>query len=163
MAQQKDTPQLQQRSQDSGYALPAPVDKAAAASQRVSTLPEDVSGAYAFDRTGESIEIDIDRGKLTGYISRLGDVDTDSGTPLTYFFDHTALDGGQLRFETKVVHGVWYSFTGTIVRGAGETRDKEGYYVLRGKLQVHHPRDTRDKSSEETVEQRSVSYKSLGQ
>jgi hypothetical protein len=161
-AQQTTTPKLQQRVPDNGLAQSVPPDKKDFSEQQPSTLPADVSGEYAFDRSGESIEVDIDRGKLSGYISRLGDVDTDAGTPLTYFFDHTALDGDQLQFETKVVHGVWYSFRGTIVRGSGETRDKEGYYVLRGQLLVHHPRNRLDKSSEETVEQRTVSYKSLG-
>lgn len=161
--QQAETPGLKQRAPDDAPTRPAPPDKAAPPGQRPTTLPKDVSGAYAFDHTGESIEIDVDRGKLSGYITRLGDGETDSNTPLTYFFDRTALDGEQMQFETKVVHGVWYSFSGTVVRGAGQARSDAGYYVLQGTLMVHHPSNDRDKSSDETVEQREVHFKSLGQ
>lgn len=166
-AQQAGTPSWQPRASDDGptqtVSPAAGQKKTTSGEPNVSTLPQDVSGAYAFDHNGESIEIDIDRNKLSGYIARLGDAETDNNTPLTYFFDHSKVDGDQLQFETKVVHGVWYSFTGTIVRGNGETRDQAGYYLLRGKLLVHHPRDERDKTSEETVEQRTVSYKSIAQ
>ena len=125
-------------------------------------LAEDASGSYAFDHNNESIEIDIHHGKLKGYIARLGDAETDKGTPLTYFFDRAGIRGDQLSFATKVVHGVWYSFDGTIVRGEAKERDDEGYYVLTGQLMTHHPSDS-GKSSSEIVEQRVVHYKSLAQ
>ncbi len=177
-------PELHQRGQDMGgqdagrtHAASASASAAAGKQQQQltasaassssapsTTLPADVSGAYAFDHAKESIEVDLDRrGKLTGYITRLGDEETDSDTPLTYFFDQTAVHGDQLQFETKVVHSLWYSFRGTIVRGPGQMRDDEGYYILRGTLSVHHPSNERDKSSQETVEQRKVKYKSLAQ
>ena len=159
-AQTAQVPGLLQRAPNSGLAQLASPPSTQSPAQALA-LPRDVSGAYAFDRRSESIEIDIDRGRLSGYISRLGDAETDKNTPLTYFFDHTTVDGDQLQFETKVVHGIWYSFRGTIVRGPGQTREDEGYYMLRGTLLVHHPSDASDKSSEETVEQRSVNYKSL--
>ncbi len=159
-------PELRQRAQYTG-AQETGVQTASsnpAASKTPAKLPADVSGSYAFDHNNESIDLDLDRrGKLTGFISRLGDEETDSNTPLTYFFDHASVDSDQLQFETKVVHGLWYSFIGTIVRGSGQARDDEGYYILRGTLSVHHPSDEREKSSEETVEQRKVSYKSLAQ
>jgi hypothetical protein len=125
-------------------------------------LLADASGPYAFDHNNESIEIDIHHGRLKGYIARLGDAETDKGTPLTYFFDRTSIRGDRLSFATRVVHGVWYSFDGTILRGDAKEREDEGYYVLTGKLQVHHPRDS-GKSSSEIVEQRTVHYKSLAQ
>ena len=164
-------PELRQRTQTALASAPAAADQkpqqapaSAASSAPSTTLPADVSGAYAFDHNNESIDIDLDRrGKLTGFITRLGDEETDSNTPLTYFFDQTAVQGDQLQFETKVVHGLWYSFMGTIVRGSGQVRDDEGYYILRGTLSVHHPSNERDKSSQETVEQRKVKYKSLAQ
>ena len=126
-------------------------------------LSPNVSGSYAFDHNNESIEIDIHHGKLKGYIARLGDAETDKGTPLTYFFDHTSIHDNQLQFATKVVHGLWYSFAGTILRGDVQERDEEGYYVLTGQLQVHHPSSGDGKSSNEIVEQRTVHYKSLAQ
>lgn len=161
---QNNAPTLQQRpSLDDTPAAPTRQDAPSGQGHHPSTLPKDVSGAYAFDHEGESIEIDIDRGKLGGYITRLGDEETDRNTPLTYFFDHTELDGDQLRFETKMLHGVWYSFQGTVVRGPGQQRTDEGYYVLQGDLQTHHSNQGDEKSSEETVEERKVHFRSLGQ
>jgi hypothetical protein len=128
-----------------------------------SSLPADVSGAYEFDHLNESIEVDVDRNKLSGYISRLGDSETDTNTPLTYFFDHASVHGTALQFQTRVLHGVWYSFRGTIVRGRGQVRSDEGYYVLHGVLQEHHPQDQQEKSADETIVRRTVNFKSLAQ
>jgi hypothetical protein len=132
--------------------------------RQISTLPRDVSGAYQFEHLNDSIEIDIEHNKLDGYISQLGDAETDSNTPLTFFFDRSAINGGQIEFETRVVHGVWYSFRGTIVRGAAKSRAEEGYYVLQGTLIEHHPQGgEQGKSADETIAKRMVNFKSLGQ
>ncbi len=131
-------------------------------SEGSSTLPGDVSGPYHFDHSNESIEIDIEHSKLTGYISRLGDLETDSNIPLTFFFDKGSVHAREIEFQTRVVHGVWYSFHGTILRGEARTRSEEGYYVLHGTLQQHHPQNGQEKSADETVEKRVVNFKSMG-
>ena len=128
-----------------------------------STLPRDVSGSYHFDRDNESIEIDIVRGRLSGYISRLGDAETDANTPLTYFFDKSSVNGSEIAFQTRVLHGMWYSFRGTILRGRAKAREDDGYYVLHGVLEEHHPQDADEKSANETVEKRTVNFKSMGE
>jgi hypothetical protein len=74
---------------------------------------------------------------LSGYISRLGNEDSDRGAALTFLFEHTALNGERLSFTTRMVHGVWFSFDGTIVRGPGRTRTEDGYYLLEGELVEH--------------------------
>ncbi len=164
-AQQISTPSLHRRSDgnvaqnESGENL---------AGKQSSTLPDDVSGAYHFDHDNESIEIDIERNNrngrvgLSGYISRLGDAETDANTPLTFFFDRTSVDGSEIAFQTRVLHGVWYSFRGTILRGKAKAREEDGYYVLHGVLQQHHPQDSDQKSANETVESRTVNFKSMG-
>lgn len=129
---------------------------------QVSTLPGDVSGAYHFTHFNDSIEIDIEGNKLSGYISQLGDSDTDKNTALTFFFSKTSIDGSQIAFETRVLHGIWYSFRGTIFRGEAKTREEDGYYVLHGILQEHHPQASDGKSADETIERRVVSFKSMG-
>ncbi len=161
-AQQTSTPGLHHRSDSDGTRAAQKSSQKAAPTQP-STLPQDVSGPYDFDHLNESIEIDIDHNKLSGYISRLGDAETDSNTPLTFFFDKASVDGSQLDFQTKVVHGVWYSFHGTIFRGEAKTREDEGYYVLHGVLQEHHPQGGLEKSADETIERRIVNFKSMGQ
>ena len=162
-AQQGSTPSLHQRSEMNQDQSEADANRAIDAAQEPSTLPEDVWGSYQFDHSDDSIELDLDHNKLTGYITKLGDAETDSNTPLTFFLDQSAIDGGEISFQTRVVHGVWYSFRGTIVRGSGKIRGDEGYYVLRGELAVHHPESGRDKSADEMIERREVRFKSMPQ
>lgn len=128
-----------------------------------STLPRDVSGEYHFEHDNESIQIDIAHNRLSGYISRLGDAETDANTPLTYFFDKSSVNGSEISFQTRVLHGIWYSFRGTIIRGKAQDRQDDGYYVLHGTLEEHHPQDQDEKSANETVESRTVNFKSMGQ
>lgn len=159
LSQQATRPILHQRSESQDHAS-APAKNP---SGHESTLPDDVSGEYEFGKLNNWIEIDIRRNRLSGYITRLGDAESDTNTPLTYFFDRTSLDGSQIEFETKVVHGIWYSFHGTIFRGDGKTRQDEGYYVLHGVLIEHHPQGGTEKAADETYERRIVNFKSMGQ
>jgi len=162
-AQQGSTPSLHQRSEMYQDQSEADANRAIDSAQEPSSLPGDVWGSYEFDHSNNSIELDLDRNKLSGYITQLGDAETDSNTPLTFFFDQSSIDGGEISFQTRVVHGVWYSFHGTIVRGNGKVRADEGYYVLRGVLAVHHPDSGRDKSADEMIEKREVRFKSMPQ
>jgi hypothetical protein len=103
------------------------------------TLPSEVSGEYSLGESGELVEIDIQPTALTGYISRLGDAMSDAGTPLTFFFETSWLHGPEIGFTTRRVHGTWFTFAGTIVRGNAETRYQDGYYELQGNLTLHDP------------------------
>ncbi|MGZ7097795.1 MAG: hypothetical protein ACXVJ8_04945, partial [Candidatus Angelobacter sp.] len=40
---------------------------------------EDISGMYSFVKEGEFLQITLDKKAVTGYISRMGDSDSDSG------------------------------------------------------------------------------------
>jgi hypothetical protein len=106
-----------------------------------STLPSEASGEYLMGKPGDVIEIILDSNGLTGYISMIGKTDKDKDAALTYFFDDTQLDAQSLSFTTRPVHGVYYSFLGTIVRGPAPTRSKEGYYLLQGTLTLHNTAD----------------------
>jgi hypothetical protein len=101
-------------------------------------LPEDASGEYLLGDSGNVIEISLQSGLLDGYISKLGDLESDRGAPLTYFFTRTELHQRRLSFITRRVHGVWYSFEGSIVRGPARTRKDAGYYLLEGELVEHN-------------------------
>lgn len=160
-AQQSATPQLESRSNEAAAAEGrTSVD---ATQRRPSTLPADASGAYRSSQLDKSIEIEVVNGKLGGYVSQLGDAETDSNTPLTFFFDQTSVDGNHLEFQTRVVHGIWFSFYGSVTRGDGETRADEGYYVLHGVFREHHPSSGQDKSADETVEKSVATFKSVRQ
>lgn len=107
------------------------------ASRGMTTLPLEASGQYLLGQSGEGVQIDLERNRLDGYISRLGDRMSDQGTPLTFFFANSSLNGQQLSFTTRRIHGVWFSFSGTIVRGNVPTRAQDGYYRLEGKMVLH--------------------------
>jgi hypothetical protein len=115
-----------------------------------STLPADASGEYLLDESGSVIQITIESGKLSGYVTRMGDEQSDKDTPLTLFFEQTSAHGSHLSFTTRKVHGIWYSFDGSIVRGDPKTTmDEDGYYLLRGSWAVHD--DGRKSQSSQTV------------
>src|SRR5215472_19002296 len=79
------------------------------------------SGMYSFLKEGEFVQVTVeDDGRVTGFVSRYGDLESDKGAFLDHFFKNAALVGGQLSFTTQVVHGVWFQFKGTIGRGPGK-------------------------------------------
>jgi hypothetical protein len=105
-------------------------------------LPDGAAGTYALSPDpAEVIEIilngDGDSVRLQGYLTRMGDGASDRGAPLTYFFARTTVSPTQLTFITKQVHGVWWSFSGTIDRGSAQTNAQKGYYFLSGRLTEH--------------------------
>jgi hypothetical protein len=99
-------------------------------------LPLEASGEYALGSNGR-IDLDLQSDRLDGFLSRLGDRESDEGTPLTFFFATSRLAAQRLAFTTRQVHGVWFSFEGTIVRGPARTRDQQGFYLLEGQLVMH--------------------------
>jgi hypothetical protein len=117
----------------------------------------DVSGTYTFLREGEFVQLTVDDGKLSGYISRFGDTDSDKGQFIDQFFDKTSLVGDRLNFNTKIVHGIWYAFNGRVTTTPGKQPDNEGYRVMKGTLVQH---TASDKGAEKTM-QRQVEFKSF--
>jgi hypothetical protein len=100
------------------------------------TLPEDASGEYVLG-SGSTIDVELQTDRLSGFLTRPGDRESDEGAVLTFFFSTSGLSGQQLSFATRQVHGLWFSFTGTIVRGPAQTRAQQGYYLLEGRLVMH--------------------------
>ena len=99
-------------------------------------LPSEASGEYTMGGGG-TIDIELQPDRLSGFLTRMGDRESDEGTPLTFFFATSRLSSQQLAFTTRQVHGVWFSFQGTIARGSARTRDQQGYYLLQGQLVMH--------------------------
>ena len=132
--QQRPLPRLQQRQQalvEDGIFQPGR-----------SNLPDGAAGSYALSPdAAEVIEIilngDANSVRLQGYLTRMGDGTSDRGAPLTYFFARTTVSPTGLTFITKQVHGVSWSFAGTIERGSVQTNAQKGYYFLNGTLTEH--------------------------
>jgi hypothetical protein len=101
----------------------------------VPTKPaEDYSGMYSFLKEGEFVQLTVEDGGVTGFVSRYGEQESDRGAFLDQFFKEAKLEGKKLSFTTQTVHGVWYEFKGAVERGEGKNVGDEAYYVLKGKL-----------------------------
>ena len=97
--------------------------------------PDEISGMYSFTRDGEFVQVSVDdQGKVTGFVSRFGDLDSDRGAFLDHFFKTAKLEKDALSFTTEQVHGTWFEFKGKIDRGEAKTQDQEGYYMITGTL-----------------------------
>ena len=121
---------------------------------------EDYSGMYAFLQEGEFVQVTVEEaGRLTGFVSRYGDLESDRGAFLDQFFKKANLDGKKLSFTTDTVHGVWYEFKGTVERGEGKNLGDEAYYVLKGTLVQY----TTDANKKTLAKSREVSFKSFPQ
>lgn len=118
---------------------------------------ENISGPYGFLREGEIVQLTVEDGRLSGYISRFGDTESDKGQFIDQFFDKTTLDGDHLTFNTKTVHGVWYEFSGTVSTTPGKQPSQEGFHVLKGKLVMH----SEDSNGAEKKMERQVEFKSI--
>ena len=134
---------------DSSKSAPAKNDKSAPA--------EDPSGMYTFLRDGEFVQLDVEEGVVSGFVSRYGDSESDRGAFLDQMFNKASLQGKKLHFETRVVHGVWYEFDGTVERGEGKEPGAEAYYVLKGTL----TEKTEDAQKKVAAKQRAVEFKSF--
>lgn len=119
---------------------------------------EDYSGMYSFLQDGEFVQITLeDQGRVTGFVSRYGDSESDRGAFLDQFFKQGKLDGTKLSFTTETVHGVWYEFTGMIERGPGKSLSEEAYYLLKGTLADYRA----DANKKVTSKSREVTFKSF--
>jgi hypothetical protein len=136
------------------FALVRPLSASSPTLQTNSSVPvDDPSGMYSFLREGEFVQLTVEDGKVSGYVSRFGDTDSDKGQFIDQFFDKASLAGDHLSFNTKMVHGVWYDFKGVITKTPGKKPGQEDYRIIKGTL-VQHATDARndDKPSQWPVE-----------
>src|SRR5258708_36305530 len=65
------------------------------------------SGMYSFLKEGEFVQLTVeDDGRVTGFVSRYGDGDTDKEAFLDQYFRSGKLEGNKLTFVTETVHAV---------------------------------------------------------
>lgn len=118
------------------------------------------SGMYSFLRDGEFVQLTVEEGRVTGFISRYGDLESDRGEFLDHFFKPgSKLDGNKLTFTTETVHGIWFEFRGSIERGEGKKPGDEAYYVLKGTL----TENSSDEAKKTSSRSREVALKSFPQ
>ena len=106
-----------------------------AATQKNAKASQSYSGMYTFLKEGEFVQVTVeDESRVTGFISRFGNGESDKGAFLDQFFKTGKLDGNKLTFTTEIVHGVSYDFKGTVERGEGKNLGDEAYFILKGSL-----------------------------
>jgi hypothetical protein len=130
-----------------------------AAPQSAPSSTDDYSGMYTFLREGEFLQVTVEEdGKVSGFISRFGDSESDKKEFLDQFFESGKLDSSHLTFTTKNVHGTWFTFAGTVGRGTGKKPEEEGYYVIRGTLNRFTTAADKNNASQDS---RRVEFKSF--
>jgi len=105
------------------------------------------------------VQITVEEGKLTGFVSRYGDRESDKDAFLDQFFTKGTLDGKKISFTTKPIHGTWFEFAGMVSRGEAKTPDKEGYWIIRGTLKQYDE----DENKHVSAKSREVTFKSFPQ
>lgn len=136
---------------------PAPAPEAKPSAQDQS---KQYSGMYTFLKDGEFVQLTVeDEGRVTGFISRYGDGESDKGAFLDQFFKTGKLDGNKLTFTTEMVHGVTWDFAGTVDRGEGKNPGDEAYFVIKGTL----TEKTSDVNKKVTSQSRNVLFKMFPQ
>jgi hypothetical protein len=138
----------------------AAIAASAQSKSTTATAGANYDGMYAFVREGEFVQITVEgEGRVTGFVSRYGDSESDRGVFLDHFFKSGKLNGNQLTFATDTVHGVSFEFHGTVERGEGKNRADEAYYVLKGTLLEN----TNDESKKTSSRSREVALKGFPQ
>ena len=137
----------------------AKVREASTPREKATAPAEDISGMYTFLREGEFVQINMEENGVSGYISRQGDLESDRGAFLDQFFDKASVEGHDVFFNTKPLHGVTFQFKGRFERGTAKTKAQDGYYVLRGTLTEL----ITSAEKKTTSRSREVTFKLLGQ
>jgi hypothetical protein len=120
---------------------------------------EDISGMYSFLKDGEFLQINLEKAEVTGYISRMGDSESDHGVFLDQFFAKADIQDHAVSFTTRPLHSLWYEFKGKFDRGPAKAKTDDGYYILRGTLKEFTSTDGKNVSERS----RQVEFKLLAQ
>ncbi len=127
--------------------------------QPTTAAADDISGMYTFLKEGEFVQITVQDGIVSGFISRYGDSDSDRDAFLDQFFSKAALKDNHLTFMTKKAHGEWFDFDGTVQRGPGKTSHDDAYRVIRGTL----TQSTEDANGKPVAKSRQIEMRSFPQ
>lgn len=90
---------------------------------------------YSFLKDGEFVQVTVeDESRVTGFISRFGDGESDKGAFLDQFFKTAKLESNKLSFTTEIVHGISFDFRGNVERGEGKKPGDDSFYIIKGTL-----------------------------
>src|SRR5438105_9557136 len=93
------------------------------------------SNTYTFLGEDEDLQLSAVPGNiLLGYVNTHGVGETDRHLLLAMFFQKGTIEGDQLYFITKPVHGLRYEFKRKLSRGVAKSPAEEGYFQIVGTL-----------------------------
>jgi len=96
---------------------------------------DEIANSYTFLGEDEELQLSAVPGNiLLGYVNTHGVGETDRHLLLAMFFQKGTVEGNQIYFITKPVHGLRYEFKGKISRGPGRSPAEEGYFQIIGTL-----------------------------
>ena len=117
----------------------------------------DFSGTYTFLRDEDDLQINVQNGRLDGYVTRYGETESDKAVQLQHLIEKSSLAGDQISFTTSKIHGVWFEFKGKVRHGDGKMPSQEGFYVLEGTVTRYET----DADKRTTARSRDVQFRSL--
>jgi hypothetical protein len=119
---------------------------------------DDFANSYTFLGADEDLQLSVVQGNiLLGYVNTHGVGETDRHLLLAMFFQKGTIDGDEIYFLTKPVHGLRYEFKGKIARGTAKSVTEEGYFQITGTLTEH----LADEEGKVTSRNREVTFKSM--
>src|SRR5947209_16176445 len=116
------------------------------------------ANAYTFLGADEDLQLSVVEGSiLLGYVNTHGVGETDSHLLLAMFFQKGTIQGDEIYFITKPVHGLRYEFRGKVGRGTAKSTAEEGYFQITGTLTEH----LANEEGKVTSRNREVTFKSM--
>jgi hypothetical protein len=100
-------------------------------------FPEEAAGFYRFRDPVQGVEIDAHGGEISGYLLKFGRGDSDKDLIIGYLINGVTGERDQLRFTTRQVHGIWYTFDGRVVGRQVPGDSASSNYALVGTLTMH--------------------------
>jgi hypothetical protein len=97
------------------------------------TLPDGADGEYRWRESGEVIELYVEDGRLSGYLTRRSERGQAGSAPLTFALAEGQVRGVEVHFTTRTLHGESYEFKGRLEQNL-RPEPGEGPWRLAGQL-----------------------------
>ena len=126
--------------------------------QEEGSAVDDMTAKYHFLSADDTLAILDEEGRLKGYIE-VAQPDEESEDVLSYDIVEGSRKKSHVEFRTNRIHGKFYRFSGTVVRGKGHEPKEPDYFRLTGDLVVV---TVKAETGKETPQTFRVELKSFG-
>ena len=126
--------------------------------QTTTNQVSDMTGNYEFLEPYNTLAILQEDQMVKGYIDVLQG-ESESDAVLSYPITIGERKGDHVEFRTRVIHAMYYRFSGIVQRGKGKKKDDPDYMELVGELQTIQENSV---TNQEKVDRKQVVLKSKG-